>query len=162
MDISCVRMYDSLCIISCTLYFIRMTLYAYVLYISVRRQASHHICISYAKHDDDRLMSLKRVYPSLQKNLDYNYPTSHNIIEQTKKETWIIRKSWFTRWTVLCSTTHSSMRMMSYVRHDVDWFEFMVRNQIESWRRNHLWNTALVPDASHFAHDFGCRRHGTR
>jgi len=44
-----------------------MTLYAYLLYISVRRQASHHICISYAKHDDDRLMSLKRVYPSFQK-----------------------------------------------------------------------------------------------
>ena len=75
MDISCVRMYDSLRIISCTLYFIRMTLYAYLLYISVRRQASHHICISYAKHDDDRLMSL-----------DYNYTTSHNIIEQTKRK----------------------------------------------------------------------------
>ena len=86
MDISCVRMYDSLRIISCTLYFIRMTLYAYLLYISVRRQASHHICISYAKHDDDRLMSLKRVYPSFQKNLDYNYTTSHNIIEQTKRK----------------------------------------------------------------------------
>ena len=42
MDISCVRMYDSLCIISCTLYFIRMTLYAYVLYIPVVGYASHH------------------------------------------------------------------------------------------------------------------------
>ena len=78
-------MYDSLRIISCTLNFIRMTLHAYVLCISVRRQASHNICISYAKHDDDRLMSLKRVYPSFQKNLDYNYTTSHNIIEQTKE-----------------------------------------------------------------------------
>ena len=79
-------MYDSLRIISCTLNFIRMTLHAYVLCISVRRQASHHICLSYAKHDDDRLMSLKRVYPSFQKNLDYNYTTSHNIIEQTKRK----------------------------------------------------------------------------
>ena len=61
-----------------------MTLHAYVLYIPVVGYASHHICLSYAKHDDDRLMSLKRVYPSFQKNLDYNYTTSRNIIEQTK------------------------------------------------------------------------------
>ena len=75
------------------------------------------------------------------------------------KETWIIwimRKRWFTCFTVLCSTTHSLMRMVSYVGHEVDRFESMVWNRIESWRRNHLWNTALVPDASHFAHDFIC------
>ena len=60
VDIRCVRMYASLPIISCTLVHPhdRMTLYAYVLYIPAHRHASHHTYMSYAKHDDDRPMSL--------------------------------------------------------------------------------------------------------
>ena len=43
------------------LYLSGKTLHAYVLYIPVRRHASHHIFISYTKHDDDRLMILSCV-----------------------------------------------------------------------------------------------------
>ena len=133
-----------------------MTLYGYVLCIPVYRHASHHTYSSDAKHDGDRLLSLSVVQKKSAFKLSY-IAQCHRT--NKVKETWIIwimRKRWFTCFTVLCSTTHSLMRMISYVGHDVDRFESMVWNRIESWRRNHLWNTALVPDASHFAHDFMC------
>ena len=59
LNIRCVRKYGSLRIMANHAhYFIGKTLYAYVLYISVRRHASHHTHISYGKHDDDRLVIL--------------------------------------------------------------------------------------------------------
>ena len=59
LNIRCVRKYGSLRIMAYHAhYFIGKMLYACVLYISVHRHASHHTCISYAKHDDDRLMIL--------------------------------------------------------------------------------------------------------
>ena len=59
LNIHCVRKYGSLRIMAIHAhYFIGKMLYACVLYISVHGHASHHTCISYAKHDDDRLMIL--------------------------------------------------------------------------------------------------------
>ena len=63
-----------------------MTLYAYVLYIPVVGYASHHTYLGRTQNDDDRLMSLKRVYPSFQKKSEINYTTSRSIIEQTKSK----------------------------------------------------------------------------
>ena len=86
MDISCVRMYDSLRIISCTWYFIRMTLYAYVLYISVRRAGITPYLYFIRKTWWWSSYESKKSLSILSKNLDYNYTTSHNIIEQTKRK----------------------------------------------------------------------------
>ena len=60
-----------------------MTLYAYVLYVPVRRQASHH---TYLGRTQNMMMIVLWVYPSFQKKTDNNYTTSRSIIEQTKSK----------------------------------------------------------------------------
>ena len=70
------------CMTHCASYhahsFIGKPLHAYVLYIPVHWHASHHTYISYAKHDDDRLMILSFASKCLKHNPDYNHRTTHN------------------------------------------------------------------------------------
>ena len=112
---------------------------------------------SYSEFIRDTWRWSSYVYPWFQKDLPI---INQRTVEcskrggRTKKE-----KNLFTRYTVLCSTTHSFMRMISYARHDADGFESMLCNQTEPWSKRFICETLLWLPTHHIMRMISCARH---